>query len=185
MVPSGEFRQKAQEIPKENSVDAPWTVKEIVKAPNAYTNSVADCTAGGITDGKDVVMFHINPADERNLGFSKLKSEIMKFVDTKSENLRGFLLGGSFYTIFESFELFDELKKMMNENNIPCTIIKGQGENQYSSILYNSKQDEWLICNNTFEDKMREFPQMSKQEHFRSSYEDIKLAADDEFIWGE
>src|SRR5574344_2123947 len=79
------------------SVKWPWTANEIVKAPKAFTLNVMDCSAGGITDGKDVVLFHICPTMSENNDFSLIEKAIKNRLNSCNKNLQGFLLGSDFH----------------------------------------------------------------------------------------
>jgi len=129
-----------------NLIDEPFSEKQIIKRPSAYTLGVCDCVSGGIWDGKKVTLFHIIPTQENVDNLPQILNTLLEKLGNSDKKLRGLLLGGATHQrsrlLFEAFESFMQSKK------IPCTTLK-QHKNRYANaqILFNSKKDEWLISN--------------------------------------
>lgn len=123
-------------------VDAPWTKNEITKAKKIYTNGIIDCTAGGITDGESVVMFHISPTNPDNENLLPIEQKIMNFAD-KNKRLRGFILGSK-YCFVQSTNNFNFFKSMMNKFEIPFSYFRSSND-LVTNILYDGTKDTWYI----------------------------------------
>jgi len=153
LVNHSDFRSVVSEVSA--SVDSPWTANEILKAKRAYTTGICDCTAGGITDGKDVVMFHIRPSENNIEYWSDITETLKQKIDRNSKKLRGFLLGSLDYgysnNIFNGFEAF------MRENSFPCTKFRGHKERFAKvDIAYSSPKDEWLVTSNQISEALED-----------------------------
>lgn len=139
------FLKETADIPLSNRIYAPWTEKQIIKKNAALTENVYDCSAGGITNGKEVVMFHICTGKENN-NFKSIENNILEKIKS-FKNPQGFLLGSVAY-FKESPKLFKKFQKFMEKNNIPYSMFKGN--KTYTHIAYNGVNDEWLISNPVF-----------------------------------
>lgn len=82
-----EFSKEIATISSQNVAKKPWTAKEIIKASEAYTTGICECTAGGITNGTDVVMFHISRGPE-NDDFSVIERTLLKKLNILSPEAR-------------------------------------------------------------------------------------------------
>jgi len=142
LVTKSDFKSVASKVSA--NVDYPWTAKEIIKSNSAYTTGICDCTAGGITDGKDVVMFHICPSESNLNDWSNIIGTLKQKIDIKSKKLQGFLLGSFVYS--RSNSVFCGFEAFMKENKVPYTKLQGHTEIfADSDILYSSSRDEWLV----------------------------------------
>ena len=136
-----------QKIGLKNGVNEPWTAKEIIKKPNAYTTDVSICTAGGIIDKSDVTMHHICPTleniKEKRGTLRILAKKIGAINNEMSSLLLGSMDGAEEKKLFKSFELFIKRRK------IPCTKLKEHKNCSVAdtNILCKAKEKEWLINN--------------------------------------
>ena len=137
-----EFEKIASGVAKENFVNSPWTVNESVKVVTAVTTGVYDCSVLGITDGLKVFLMHICPTRPQNEDFEKIKEFIVDNTEKDNPNLKAALFGSQ-TSGRRSTKLFENLKNLMNEMNIPCSTFKNCWE--YFNVMYNSKKDEWCI----------------------------------------
>ncbi len=146
-VSSVEFYKATKKISYLNHVCYPWTIKESVKAPDAYTCDIIDCTMCGITDGKKVLMLHICPTMDANSDFSKIKEYLLKKINFKSKKLNAVVLGAKYYPDDNrSYKLFDNFIKFLKSQKVPTTTIRGEEIYEPVDVLYRSKNDEWLIA---------------------------------------
>lgn len=145
-----QYSKEIRWLSSKKSVPSPWTYKEIVVAPRAYTTGVMDCSAGGLIDGKKALMFHLSADREANSDFSVIEKTILDKFNGKTEGLRGFLLGSRRW-FGGSIALFENLKNFMTVHNIPFSMMKGSkcvGGNMVSEsfdIAYNAKHDLWTV----------------------------------------
>lgn len=171
LVTAGEFLGASKRVPNRVNLNG------ISKAGSAYTTGICDCTAGGITDGIDVVMFHIEPDEESLKGLPGILSALRQKIDLKSKRIHGFLWGS--YDYDRSNKIFTGLETFMGENAIPCTKFKQHREKfAASDILYNSSKDEWLVTSDQISDEIRNrrklFGKMSIEEIAKQAIEIVK-----------
>ncbi len=95
-VSISEFTKATSDIYGKASVNYPWTAKETITAPKAFTTDVFDCTAGGIVNEttKEVTLFHICPTRSENYDFNEIEQHIINQANLKDDSkYKGFLLG--------------------------------------------------------------------------------------------
>ena len=180
------FKRVVRDFPI--SVDRPWTAKEIIRAPYAWTAGVKDCTAGGILVGKDrknitdVVMFHISPSDKDNSDFEIIKRAIMDKIGS-DKPIQGFLLGGK-KICQGSVEMFDNFEKLMKELKIPKTKFKGLPVGGHSAhIAYNAGRDEWVVAATAIEDiNKKVFAKTDLQSEIFSKFQKVVISKYDKLI---
>ena len=143
-VQAKEFSKSVSSIDRKNFVPYPWTFKQSVKAPKAYTTNICDCTVLGLTDGKDVFMAHLCPTQSVNHNRFELRRLLALNMDMKSPNLQAVLIGSKNTKI--SQKLYDMLKETVDGFQIPCSELKISGDSGCSiSTAYSAEKDEWLI----------------------------------------
>lgn len=142
-VSAREFKSALALIDKKNSVNYPWTLKESIKAPAAFTTGVRDCSVVGITDGKEVLMLHLCPTVGVNRNFDAIRRFIAQKADLKNPDLQAIIIGGRKDKM--SRFLSDKLTEIINNYNIPLSEVKISGDNCSINTAYNSVTDEWLI----------------------------------------
>ena len=141
-VLSNEFARISSSVAKKNFVNSPWTINESVKAIKAVTTGIYDCSVLGITDGTKVFLMHICPTKPQNEDFEKIKEFIINNTENNDQPLQAALFGSQTYGR-RSTKLFENLKNLMSELNIPCSFFKNCWE--YFNVLYDSNKDEWCI----------------------------------------
>ncbi len=167
------FLKETGDIPLSNRIYSPWTAKQIIKKNAALTENIYDCSAGGITNGKEVVMFHICTGKE-NRRFKTIENIILEKIKS-FKNPQGFLLGSA-SCFEESSKLFKKFQNFMEKNKIPYSMFKGN--KTYTHIAYDGAKDEWLIAN----------PILSKnglqptETLLKQSFEDINICSKDFII---
>ncbi len=191
------FNSELNSFASKIKVDRPWSADEIIKASQAYTEEIFNCTAGGIiteTKGKKrVVMFHINPTleDDSKIDFSKVKEYLLKKIG-KDKPVQGFLIGGKkdFSPSFLpseyikkickiSMEIFDDFENFMEGLKIPYTKFKGQNiGGQNSRIAYNSVNDQWTITTRATE----KFENIPKGLNILPDFDEIVISPKDTVI---
>ena len=160
---------------KNNCVAYPWTMKESLFKPSAYTTDVYDCTVCGFSDGANVLLMHICPTIAKNLKFDKIEEFIKEKLDLTNPNLQGFLLGSrdGFNDSTNSPKVFKFFESFMNRNNISYS--KMRNSNSEVNVAYSSITDEWVIASKDYNaDK-------SSKENLSKYFDDIKLSELDEF----
>lgn len=162
------------------SVNYPWTIKESVKAPNALTTDIYDCTALGIVskDDNNVLLMHISPNGTDYKKINKIEAFISKKINLLSDNLTGFIIGSKKNNINSptSTKMFDKLAGILDKYNIPYTKFKGG--NYSNNIAYSSKNDTWLVANDVV-DLSKNVYNKSKKQILNFMFDEIKTAPND------
>lgn len=133
-----------------NLVDWPWTARQIIRAPQVYTQGVSSCTAGGIItksrkgDSFDMVMFHINPGEKANKNIKKIERTIKRRLG-RSKPIQAFIFGCK-SGLDSSSKMFDNLEEIIKHFNVPYTRLKGSafGKGPVNSA-YDGYTDELII----------------------------------------
>ena len=176
-VTKSEFSKIALRIPKQFSVDYPWTIKKSVTAVEAITNNVYDCSVLGISDGENVFLMHICPTIKENSNFNKIKDFILKKINIHKPNLQAVLIGSQ-KSWENSKKLNDFLLDLTKKWNIPCSIF-GTGKNPVN-VAYSSKTDEWSMTSYYIEKSILEGDK-NPEKIFKTEFDDVKLSSFDEF----
>lgn len=178
-TPSG-FTSEIIHFPFARYVDEPWTAKEIVRAPYAYTTGVKTCTSGGILVGSektslsDVVMFHIDPDNVDNSHFKKIEETIWDKIGDDNP-IQGFLLGSKKHWK-QSTELFNMFEEFMAKLRIPCSKLRGipTGKGDFANIAYNASEDYWVVCSSAI-------PNVNEKEIVRN-FDEVVLSPKDKLV---
>ncbi len=176
-APRPEFVQQAFQIGRKNLVDAPWTLKESVKATGAYTKGVCDCSVLGLTDGKDVLMLHLNPANGATP--NEIKNFITKKIDIKNPYLQAIIIGAKDTRISQL--LSENLTKIVKDFDIPLTELKTSAPGCWLDLAYSSVSDEWLISCEKIDELIEKGIKDSKT-IFNKIFQKVELADCDEFV---
>lgn len=162
------------------SVNYPWTIKESVKAPNALTTDIYDCTALGIVskDDNNVLLMHISPNGTDYKKINKIETFISKKINLLSDNLTGFIIGSKKNNINSptSTKMFDKLAGILDKYNIPYTKFKGG--NYSNNIAYSSKDDTWLVANDVV-DLSKSVYNKNKKQILNFMFDEVKTAPND------
>lgn len=162
------------------SVNYPWTIKESVKAPNALTTDIYDCTALGIVskDDNNVLLMHISPNGTDYKKINKIETFISKKINLLSDNLTGFIIGSKKNNINSptSTKMFDKLSGILDKYNIPYTKFKGG--NYSNNIAYSSKDDTWLVANDVV-DLSKNVYNKNKKQILNFMFDEVKTAPND------
>lgn len=162
------------------SVNYPWTIKESVKAPNALTTDIYDCTALGIVskDDNNVLLMHISPNGTDYKKNNKIETFISQKINLLSDNLTGFIIGSKKNNINSptSTKMFDKLAGILDKYNIPYTKFKGG--NYSNNIAYSSKDDTWLVANDVV-DLSKSVYNKNKKQILNFMFDEIKTAPND------
>ena len=162
------------------SVNYPWTIKESVKAPNALTTDIYDCTALGIVskDDNNVLLMHISPNGTDYKKINKIETFISKKINLLSDNLTGFIIGSKKNNINSptSTKMFDKLSGILDKYNIPYTKFKGG--NYSNDIAYSSKDDTWLVANDVV-DLSKNVYNKNKKQILNFMFDEVKTAPND------
>ena len=162
------------------SVNYPWTIKESVKAPNALTTDIYDCTALGIVskDDNNVLLMHISPNGTDYKKINKIETFISQKINLLSDNLTGFIIGSKKNNINSptSTKMFDKLASILDKYNIPYTKFKGG--NYSNNIAYSSKDDTWLVANDVV-DLSKNVYNKNKKQILNFMFDEIKTAPND------
>ena len=162
------------------SVNYPWTIKESVKAPNALTTDIYDCTALGLVskDNNNVLLMHISPNGTDYKKINKIETFISKKINLLSDNLTGFIIGSKKNNINSptSTKMFDKLSGILDKYNIPYTKFKGG--NYSNNIAYSSKDDTWLVANDVV-DLSKNVYNKNKKQILNFMFDEVKTAPND------
>ena len=162
------------------SVNYPWTIKESVKAPNALTTNIYDCTALGIVskDDNNVLLMHISPNGTDCKKINKIETFISKKINLLSDNLTGFIIGSKKNNINSptSTKMFDKLAEILDKYQIPYTKLKGG--NYSNNIAYSSKNDTWLVANDVV-DLSKSVYNKNEKQILNFMFDEIKTAPND------
>ncbi|MCK4428920.1 MAG: hypothetical protein KAU95_00985 [Candidatus Aenigmarchaeota archaeon] len=166
----------------------PWGMKSIEKAENIITGKMITCCAGGITNSKKAVRYHLVPEkfnlEDIESGDSQLKKRLNNYIDKleEEENIHGLLLGGDISTLGikeNSKHLFERLTNFFaDELNIDNSYFWGQDFSKDSrgmDAYYLSKENTWRILKfNNNSDKV-----ISSVEELKNNLEQVYLAEGD------
>ena len=175
-VTSKEFSKITAHIDKKYFVGYPWTTQESALGTDVYTTGIADCTACGITDGKQALLLHICPTIEKNLHFNDIFRFIVGKLDMKSKGLQGIVMGSKHdkksSTVYRNFVNFFE------QMQIPFSELK-QDKHKFNTAYITSK-DEWLIssCNT---DKLIE-KKTASTDVLKQLFSEIRISDVDEIV---
>lgn len=162
------------------SVNYPWTIKESVKAPNALTTDIYDCTALGIVskDDNNVLLMHISPNGTDYKKINKIETFISQKINLLSDNLTGFIIGSKKNNINSptSTKMFDKLAGILDKYNISYTKFKGG--NYFNNIAYSSKDDTWLVANDVV-DLSKNVYNKNKKQILNFMFDEVKTAPND------
>lgn len=146
----GNYLQIARNFTQKKGVLAPYTHREIVRAPQVYTQQVSNCTTCGIKvlDGKknipEIVKVHIDPDNKENTDFSLVEQAILLKID-KAIPLQALLLG-CMEKYEKSVETFNNFKSFLgNKLKIPYSEFKGIPRGHFIETAGDAIQDEWTI----------------------------------------
>lgn len=175
-IPAKEFAKITGAMGGKNSVNFPWTIKEAVKAPNAYTTGILDCTVCGITDGKNVYQMHLCPDVDKNHHFSEIFRYIRQNIDLKNENLQGFLCGSRPHK--KSQDIYNKFVEFFKNYNIPFTELKN-AKNSFN-VAYSSSKDEWMISDYHFDKFIN--ANASSEDVLNKMFEKVRISDLDEIV---
>ena len=176
-VSANEFEKIASAIEPKNFVNSPWTINESVKATKAVTKGIYDCSVLGITDGLKVFLMHICPTKPENEDFDKIKGFIKDNIGFYNSNLQAVLLGSQTFGR-RSKKLFENLKNLMSDLNIPCSTLMNSWE--YFDVLYDSQEDEWMISCHPIERCLEE-GMTNSEEIIKKAFFKVELSSLDEY----
>ena len=178
-VTTAHFNQVASTIGSKYAVNYPWTVKQTIKAPAAYTRYVFDCTVLGLTDGENVTMLHICPTKEENKDFQKIKDYLLQKIDLYNPNLQALLFGSQNDKILTlSANLYNNLCNFIKKYNIPLTEIAKAKE--YADIAYQAKTDEWIISSHSINENISKGK--SSEDALKETFQKISISELDEIV---
>lgn len=173
-VSSDNFNKLAADI--SNNVNV-WKVEGAKKGLSAKTDRIQDCTALGITDGKEVFLMHVIPDFSSNPKyFTKIIDTIKANIDLSCEYLQAILVGSK-YDNKESLIGYNNFKKFLKEHKIPFSELKG-GDTIHK-IAYHSNKDEWLVSNYDIDSLIRSGEQ-DKMRLLEIGFHDVKINKLDE-----
>ncbi len=178
-VQTGEFSRLAGNIREKYFVNYPWSAKQTVKGFSAYTRDVKDCTMGGITDGRDVVMFHVSP-NQRNIStFKDVEASILDKISLTNPELQGFLLGSTSNNPM-SQQLLKMFEDFMKKCKIKYSVLAGQDTMANTNVLYDSRKDDWVIASNLIDELLPK--KLPPEEIAKKLFKDVSIAEFDEFV---
>lgn len=140
-VPLKQFWNITTKIGDKNSVDFPWTINQSVKAAEAYTTNICDCTVCGISNGQDVLMLHLTPDNSSNHNFYFIKQFIAQNIKLGNPNLQGILIGSKLTK--KSQDIYNKFSDFLNEMCIPFSELKVGKDRIHAA--YSSLLDTWYI----------------------------------------
>ena len=178
-VSEKEFQNVASTIPNSQSTVQQWSTDDIIIAEKAKTKNIKDCTAGGITDGKKVLLFHLAPSEENFIEFKKFINNIKSKIPTNKDELQGFIIGSA-RNNRRSRKMFEMIEGLFKDLGINYTKLKGQSHTNDTDILYDTTKDSWLISNKEISQYINE--KKSPKEIFAKVFETVKIAEFDEIV---
>lgn len=159
------LQQKHQLHPIIDNAIFPWKAKNILRLKNkGYTDLAMNCNVGGVTNGKRVTLFHLDP-DETNTPVEKTTIQDVLTHDVfelrKEAPVRGFLAGGRAYQIQDDEDSDNEgagvnSKRLHHtlEQNLQNAGIddisqiwgrRGQAVDGHTNILYHPQKNTWYV----------------------------------------
>lgn len=178
-LPRHVFNYKVGGIPEKNIVKAPWTYKGIVKERFSLNRGAEDCVAGGITDGKDVVMFHFCK-DEKTNTIQNIENALLEKIDLNSPYLQGLVLGSK--QMFQNaVKLFDGVCEFMENHNIPYSKFKGHKHFGKTDLAYSAVKDTWYLNNNAID--LTDLNNTNVEKRVLEVFDEFSLCKEDEFVF--
>lgn len=175
-IPIQTFGKNITQIGKKNSVNYPWTIDQAVKASEAYTTNILDCTMLGITDGQDVLMLHLCPSISTNHYTFNIQQFIAHKMDMKNPDLQAILIGSKMNKL--SQDIYKKLKEIVAHFNIPLSELK-VGKDSLN-VSYSSKNDEWLISSLAIDKQLKKG--LNSAEVLKNNFNEINVASCDELV---
>lgn len=156
------YFNEVQKIGIKNGVNEPWTAKEIIKRPNAYTTDISICTAGGVLDGSDVTMHHICPTPENIKNSRKTLRVLSKKIGAINNEMSSLLVGSM--EGLENNKIFQSFSRFIKRRKIPCTKLQELKECRVpdTNILCKAKEKEWLINNEKISEEISKKQELLK-----------------------
>lgn len=184
LVKRADFRNMVRQ--KFVSVDYPWTIKETAYSKKVRTDGVFDCTAMGVTDGDNVLLFHICPNISANKNSKKLETQIVEKILTllNPDCLQGVIIGSKQYNINSprSSELFNMMEKLLKKLNVQYSKFKG-GDFE-NDIAYNAEKNEWIIGSSLFDNLSSYITLFNKPESAaKKIFNEVKISKEDNLSW--
>lgn len=173
-VKANELNKIAQQIGRENGVYHPWTIEQSVKAPNAFTTNVIDCSACLITDGQEVLMMHLDPSKESNHFFYFIFDYIKRKIDLNSKDLQAVLIGSK--NNKRSQDIYTKFQQFLKDYSIPYTQLK-DGKTP-TSVAYKSSTDTVYVSNLTMDKMLKKGA--SPFEALKKSFQKVEISDCDE-----
>lgn len=127
-------------------------------AKKAYTVNVVMCNAGGITNGRRTLMFHLQPWGDTKKNLRKLAKDI-KTLRHESPDLRALVLGGH-SSDPRSIQVNQGLCRLLEKEKIPYSLFWGHKHYPYkppiegtslfpptwrSELSYRPDDDTWRV----------------------------------------
>ncbi len=175
-IPIQTFNKNITQIGKQHSVNYPWTIDQAVKASEAYTTNILDCTMAGITDGQNVLMLHLCPTINRNHNSFDIQQFIAHNMDMKSPNLQAIIIGSKINKL--SQDIYTKIKEIIAHFNIPLSELK-IGKDSLN-VSYSSKNDEWLISSLAIDKQLKKG--LKSSEVLTNNFNEINVASCDELV---
>lgn len=124
------------------------TENQILRASRLKTLGIIDCVAGGITDGRQVVMFHFDPQNNYPFySYKEAEAALLKKMKKLDYSKLQALILGSHVDSKESRTLFANVEKFMRKHNIKYSKFRGQRSDSGASCIayFGNGKDEWVI----------------------------------------
>ena len=164
--------------------DFPFSEKEIFNNREGFAEEACCCSAGGITDGKNVTMFHLIPENKNISGFNKIEKTLIKEIGINNidsnNKFNGLIVGGKSRKLnakkhnnnSNSRKLFSKIKEFFEKNNISYSVIWGHKQGgRKTNCHYSAENDTWTISTNS---------KIKKLKDLKRAYEFIHISDKDE-----
>lgn len=115
-------------LAKANRVLMPYEAEQIIITKKGCTDDIAFCLGGGIVNGVDALLFHLNPTNSWGKKLDKVQDVFekgIKSLSDKSEPCSALLIGG-YLENPTSASLFKEIKKFLDKFHLKPTVFWGQ-----------------------------------------------------------
>lgn len=152
IVKLSEFHDIVSKFPQKGFVDKPWTVNEIVRGKQVYSDGINDCTSACFSEmqNQEAILSHVKSSEDdyyqKCMDFNPIEAVIKEKMNVKPCDSLAFLFGSDSY-YKDSKKHFNHFLSFVKREKIPFSMMRGHNLSDYSKIAYDGNKKELLVSN--------------------------------------